>query len=77
MGDLEKDPELEDNPLDHDDENAKIGASNNGFDLARCLGMSDLDYDPSRDHYIDLYYMLTSQIDYFILDRLLFKPSCI
>ena len=73
MGDSEKDPELEEHQLDHDDENAIIGALNNNFDLGREPGdESDLDYDPSRDHQIPLYYMLTSKIDYFISDRVTF-----
>ena len=65
MEESEEDPELEDHQLDHDDGNAKIGASDNSFDLDKEPGdESNLDYDPSRDHQIDLYYVLTSQIDY-------------
>ena len=68
----------EDHQLDHDDENVEIGASNNSFNSGREPGdESNTDYDPSRDHYIDLYYMLTSQIDYFISDRLPFEPTYI
>jgi len=51
--------------LDHDDENVEIGVSDNSFGSGgEPRDESDLDYDPSRDHWIDLYYMLTSQIDY-------------
>jgi len=53
MEDFEKDPKLEEHQLDHDDENADIGASDNNFDSYEEYGdESDLDYDPSRDHQI-------------------------
>ena len=67
MEDSKKDPELEEHQLDHDYESAKIGASDNSFNSGRELGdMFGLDYNLSRDHQIDLYYMLTSEIDYFL-----------
>jgi len=63
----EKDPEMKGHQLDHDDENTEIGALDNSFDSDEVpMDESDLDYDPSRDHYIDLYYMLRSQMDYFL-----------
>ena len=67
MGDLKKAPELEEYQLGHDDENPEIGASDNSFNSSgEPRGESDLDCDPSRDHSIELYYILTSQIDYFL-----------
>ena len=51
MEDLEKDPELEEHQLHHNDENAEIGASDNSFDWGgEPRDESDLDYDPYRDH---------------------------
>jgi len=42
---------LEEHQLDHDDENAEIGASNNSFNLGGEPGdESDLDDNPSKDH---------------------------
>ena len=42
---------MEEHELNHDDEDAEIGASNNNFDLGRELGdESYVDYDPSKDH---------------------------
>ena len=63
--DSEKDPELKELQLDYDDENAEIGVSDNSFDQRQVPGdESDLNYDPSGDHQIDLHFMLTTQIDY-------------
>ena len=51
MEDSKKDPELEEQQLDHNDENAEIGASDNSFNSGRePRYQSDLYYDPSRDH---------------------------
>jgi len=58
---------LEEHQLDHDHKNAEIGTLGNSFDSGgEPADESDLDYDSSRDPYIDLYYMLTSQIDYLL-----------
>ena len=65
--DPEEDPELREHQLDHHAEDVELGISDNSFDSGEEPGdESDLDYDPSRDDWIDLYYMLTSQIDYFL-----------
>ena len=67
MEDSEKDPELERHQLDHDHENAEIGALDNSFNSGgEPENESDLYYNPFGDHSIDLYYMLTAQIDYFL-----------
>ena len=56
MEDPEKDPKLEEHQLDHDDENAEIGTSENSFNSGgESRDEFALDNDPSRDHYIDLY----------------------
>jgi len=51
MKDSEKDPELKERQLDHDDENAEMGALGNSFDSSRePRDESYLDYDPSGHH---------------------------